>query len=345
MKIRDFGKAPKGAAKLYTLDNGRMQVDVTDYGATLVAIRVLDKTGAMKDVILGYDDAEGYASHGGYLGRLVGRNANRIAGAKCMIDGKEYRLTVNDNDNNLHNGPNGLDSEMFKVRVVNDSKIVMSVFSAHMSQEFPGNLLVSVTYEITDYNELVLTYDVKTDEPTVANFTNHAYFNLNGHNSGSILGHTLKLFSSAYTPVHDNQAIPTGEIAPVEGTVFDFREPKTIGQDIGADEIQLKYVNGYDHNFVVDGLAGALRPAACAVGDVSGIRMEVYTDLPGIQLYAGNFIDVDSVGKEGAVYNPRHGFCLETQFFPDAINQPNFIKPVIEPGESFITKTIYKFSV
>ena len=345
MKIRDFGRSPKGETKLFTLDNGTMQVDVTDFGAALVSIRVPDKTGKMTDVILGYDDAEGYVSHGGYLGKFIGRSANRIAGAKCSIAGKEYKLTVNDNDNNLHNGPDGLDSEIFKAQPVSDTKIILSVLSPHMSQELPGNLLVSVTYELTSDNELVLTYDAKTDEPTIANLTNHAYFNLNGHDSGTITEHTLKLFSSAYTPVHDNQAIPTGELAPVEGTVFDFREPKTIGRDINADEIQLKYVNGYDHNFAVDGLVGAVRPVACAVGDKTGIKMEVYSDLPGVQLYAGNFIDADSVGKGGAVYNPRHGFCLETQFFPDAINQPNFVKPLINPGEDFITKTIYKFSV
>ena len=345
MKIKDFGTSPKGAAKLYTLDNGTMQVDVMDFGATLVAIRVPDKTGTMTDVILGHDDVTGYVDNGGYLGMLIGRSANRIGKAVCTIDGKEYKLTVNDNDNNLHNGPKGLDSEIFKVRVINDSKIVLSFLSADMSQEFPGNLLVSITYEITKDNELVLTYNLNTDEVTLANFTNHSYFNLNGQASGSIEGHTLKLFSSAYTPVHDNQAIPTGEIAPVEGTVFDFREPKTIGRDINADEIQLKYVKGYDHNFVVDGAVGSLRPAASAVGDKTGIKMDVFTDLPGIQLYAGNCIDVDMPGKDGAVYQSRHGFCMETQFFPDAINQPNFIKPLIYPGETFVTKTIYKFSV
>lgn len=345
MQIKDFGTTKNGEqTKLYTLDNGNMQVDLTDYGATIVAIRVPDKNGKLWDVALGYDNISGYENNGCFFGAVIGRSANRIALAKAVIDGKEYQMSVNDNDNNLHNMPGGFDHQMFKASPSGNNKVTFSIFSGHMSQELPGNMVLCVTYELLAENTLKLNYRALSDETTLANFTNHVYFNLNGHDSGNIEEHTLRLNSSSYTPVADNQAIPTGRVMDVTDTVFDFRIPKKISRDINADEQQLKFVKGYDHNFTVDGTVGVLRPAACACGDKTGIVMETWTDLPGIQFYAGNCISENMQGKGGATYGPRSGFCLETQYFPNAINQPGFVKPEFPAGKLIESTTLYKFS-
>ncbi len=344
MQIKDFGTTKDGVAThLYTLDNGNMQVDLTDFGAAIVAIRVPDRDGKTVDVTLGHDNVTGYEENGGYLGAVIGRSANRIGLAKALVDGKEYAMTVNDNDNNLHNAPNGIDHQVFKAVPSGSNYITFTIFSPHMHQELPGNMVIAVIYELTADNALKLTYRALSDETTLANFTNHVYFNLNGQGTGNIEDHTLKLYASAYTPVADHQAIPTGRIMDVTDTVFDFRIPKKIGRDINADEQQLKFVGGYDHNFAVDGAIGCLRPAACAVGEKSGITMETWTDLPGIQLYAGNFITDGMPGKGGATYHPRSGFCLETQYFPNAINQPGFVKPEFGAGKLIESNTVYKF--
>lgn len=346
MQIKDFGTTKSGVpTKLYTLDNGSMQVDLSDFGATIVAIRVPDKNGKLIDVALGHDDVSGYENCGGFLGAVIGRSANRIGLGKLMIDGQEYQMTINDNDNNLHNCPNGIDHSVFNAKPEGNTKITFTTFSAHMSQDLPGNMVIAAIYELSAENSIKLTYRALSDAATIANFTNHVYFNLNGHDSGSIEEHTLKLYASGYTPVVDNQAIPTGKVADVTGTVFDFRIPKKIGQDINADEQQLKFVKGYDHNFAVDGTVGVMRPCAYAYGDKSGVTLEVSSDLPGIQLYAGNCIDEKMPGKKGAIYDPRHGFCLETQYFPDAINHPGFVSPEFAAGKLIETTTVYSFGV
>ena len=346
MQIRDFGTTKNGeATKLYTLDNGSMQVDLTDFGATIVAIRVPDKNGKLTDVTLGHDSVTGYEENGGYLGAVIGRSANRIGLGKLFIDGKEYQMTINDNDNNLHNAPNGIDHQVFKAKASGNTKVTFTIFSPHMDQDLPGNMVIAAIYELSAENSIKLTYRALSDEATIANFTNHVYFNLNGHDTGSIEDHTLKLYASGYTPVTDHQAIPTGRVMDVTGTVFDFRIPKRIGQDINADEQQLKYVKGYDHNFSVDGHVGEMRPCALATGDKSGITLQVESDLPGIQLYAGNCIDENMPGKGGAVYGPRCGFCLETQYFPDAINHSGFVKPEVAAGKLVETTTVYSFGL
>ena len=344
--VSDFGKTPGGQPlKLFTLTNGRgMQVRLTDLGATIVSVILQDKNENETDVVLGYDTPEGYYTHGGYLGAVIGRNGNRIDQGRFEINGISYQLDVNDNENNLHSGNNGFDRRRWETERVTDDSVTFRMEDDDMEQGFPGNFKVCVTYTLTDENALILHYEGSCDTDTVANMTNHAYFNLGGHGSGSILDHTLMLDAQAYTPVRDEQAIPTGEIAPVEGTPLDFRTAKPIGRDIGADFEQLHFVGGYDHNFVLSEQKGAVRKFAEAYCPATGIRMEVFTDLPGVQFYSGNFIDEDSVGKGGAVYHRRSGFCLESQFYPNAVNQEGFASPVLRAGDTYDTTTVYRFS-
>lgn len=342
-----FGRTPEGEElSLFTLENGNgMQVKVTDLGATIVSIIVPDRDGAMKDVVLGYDNAEGYYQGTCFFGACIGRSGNRIDKGRFTIGGKAYQLPVNDNQNNLHSGPDGFDRRKFAVKVRTDNSISLTVLDADLQEGYPGNFEATVTYDLTDDNELWIRYTSSSDQDTVCNMTNHTYFNLGGHDSGSIEDTVLNLNAPAYTPVRDFEAIPTGEIAPVGGTVFDFTTPKSIGQDIGADDEQLQFVHGYDHNFVIKEDKGEIEEFAAAVSPKTGICMECFTDLPGFQFYAGNFITDREKGKNGAVYGKRCGFCLETQYFPNAINQEGFAKPLLKAGETFQSNTCYKFSV
>ncbi len=350
MKIekKDFGKTKDGkVCSLYTLTNKNgMSVSLTDFGATIVSVIVPDKDGNMKDVVLGYDDVTGFEEGGCFFGAVIGRSGNRIQNGRFVINGKEYQLDINDNDNNLHSGNNGFDSRVWDAAADEEKNaVVFSIKDADMEQGYPGNFCASVTYTLDDENTLSLEYCSQSDADTVSNMTNHVYFNLGGHESGSILDHMLKLEAPTYTPIHDHQAIPTGEIAPVAGTPLDFTSFRQIGKDIDADFEQLTFVGGYDHNFVIKEEKGECVKFAEAFSPVTGICMEAYTDLPGFQFYAGNFIPDGMKGKNGAVYNKRSGFCLESQFYPNSINQEGFASPLLKAGETAKTVTAYRFGV
>ena len=339
--VSQFGRTQLGKdIKLYTIKNGKgMEAAVTNIGACLVNLLVPDKDGEVKDIILGFEGGEDYLVNGSFFGATVGRSANRIANAKFSIDGKEYNLAVNDNDNNLHSDfYKGMHKVLWNAETGEDH-VKFLYHSPDMENGFPGNLDISVTYTLTKDNELVIAYEGVSDKKTLINMTNHTYFNLAGHDSGSIEKTKLMIKASCYTPVVAG-AIPTGEIAPVAGTVMDFTKEKTIGEDIGACFEQLLLVKGYDHNYVVDGYNGSSQLIATAEAD--GRRMEVYSDLPGVQFYAGNCI-APQEGKDGAHYRERTGFCLETQYFPNSANDPAFEHPVFDAGQKYETTTIYKF--
>ncbi len=347
MYQESFGTSSRGeAVSVYTLENkGGRQVRVTDYGAALVSILVPDRDGSLTDVLLGYDNVTGYENNTCYFGAVIGRNGNRIANAQCTIGGTTYQLDRNDNENNLHSGSKGMDTIVWKVKEYTDNTIVLTCKSADKEQGFPGNMDVQVTYVLTQDDTLEIHYEAAADKDTVANLTNHAYFNLAGHASGSVLDHELMLRASHFTPVIDSKAIPTGEIAPTAGTPMDFTTAKTIGSDIDADDTQVGYGGGFDHNFVLDkDEKGAFELFAEAYAPSTGIVMKAYTDLPGVQFYSGNFI-TEQDGKQGAVYQKRQGFCLETQYFPNAVNEPNFESPVLKAGDTYKTKTSYQFGV
>lgn len=337
-----FGRTQLGKdIKLYTIRNKNgMEAAVTNIGACLVKLIVPNDKGELKDIVLGFDGGEEYLVNSCFFGATVGRCANRTANARFTIDGTDYKLAVNDNDNNLH-------SEFYKGmhKVLWDAEceeagVKFSYHSPDMENGFPGNLDMSVTYTLTDDNEIRISYNGICDKKSLINMTNHTYFNLSGHDSETIEDTLLTIYASNYTPVIDGAAIPTGEIAPVEGTVMDFREAKAIGRDIRADFEQLRFVKGYDHNYVIDDFNGSMKLIAKASAD--GRNMEVYSDLPGVQLYAGNCISPQE-GKAGTLYKERTGFCLETQYFPNSANDPAFAHPIFEAGEKYETTTIYKF--
>ncbi len=347
MNKESFGTSRKNeAVSVYTLENpSGAKVRVTDYGAALVSIIVPDRDGVMQDVLLGYDNVTGYEDNTCYFGAVIGRNSNRIANAQCTINGKVYQLDQNDHGNNLHSGIKGVDTIVWDVKEHTAQSITLSCVSADLEQGFPGNMNVEVTYRLTDDNEVEINYQAVSDQDTVANFTNHSYFNLAGHASGDILGHEMMLKASYFTPVIDAEAIPAGETAPVKDTPMDFTKAKAIGRDLASDYAQLAYGGGYDHNFVLDkSRKGAFELMAEAYAPDTGIVMKAYTDRPGVQFYIGNFITTQD-GKQGAVYEKRQGFCLESQCYPNAVNEPDFESPVIKAGEVYRTKTSYQFSV
>lgn len=346
MRKTSFGITKSGcAASTYEIGNGRgVRLIATDFGATVVSIFVKDKNGTERDVILGYDDLASYERAECYFGATVGRNANRIANAKVTIDGVEYELEKNNNENSLHSGSNGVSVKMWDVEEYTDTKITFGYTSKDMEQGFPGNCQMHVTYEVTEQNEFKITYHIVSDKKTVINMTNHSYFNLAGQENGNVLDQTLQIAASHYTPMKDSKSIPTGEIASVEGTPFDFRKEKPIGQDIKASHEQLIFANGYDHNFAIDKTKDGVEKIASAYCSESGIRMDVYTDLPGVQLYTANFVGGQH-GKKGAVYVQNSAFCLETQYYPNAVNEPNFASPVFDAGQPYDSTTVYAFSI
>ena len=343
----DFGKTKDGkSVSLYTIDNGKIKAAITDYGANVVNLCVPNDKGEIKDIVHGFDKVEDYFTNPCFFGACIGRSANRIADAKFTIDGVEYTLAVNDNGkNNLHTEiDNGFHKKLWEAKVIDaENKVEFSYHSPDMENGFPGNMDVKVSYSLSDDNEFKIEYEALSDKKTLFNPTNHSYFNLAGHDAPAekVYETVLKLNASHYTPVIDSAAIPTGEIASVKGTPFDFMSAKKIGDEIDADNEQLRYGGGYDHNFVIDGYDGSMREAACASCD--GRTMIVLTDLPGIQFYAGNMIS-PLTGKGGVTYTKRTAFCLETQFYPNSINQEGFDKPVIEANKPYKTTTIYKFA-
>ena len=336
MKTRSFGNAT-----MYTFENKNgMVMEVTDFGAVLYSLMVPDKDGNLVDVNLGYATPEAYAKETSGFGATIGRNGNRIGGAKFTLNGKVYELAPNNNGNNLHSGHDYYQHRMWTVKETTENSIVFSLHSPDGDQGFPGNFDVDVTYTLTDDNELKIDYDGMADADTVINMTNHSYFNLNGHASGNILEHELWVDADAFTAT-DDKLIPTGEIRSVEGSPMDFRVKKLVGRDIDADYDALNYAGGYDHNWCLNN-NGEFKKVIEISSDLSGITMEVYTDLPGVQIYAGNFL-VSEPGKSGATYKKRQGICFETQHYPDAINHDNFPSPVVKKGEAYKTTTVYKF--
>lgn len=340
-----FGKTQEGSnVDIFTLENKNgMKAKITSYGAILTHLYVPNKEGSIDDIVLGFDKLEDYFNNPNFFGTTIGRSANRIAGAKFEIDGVEYMLDKNEGENNLHTHfSDGFHKKVWTAQADEKNNAVkFSLYSPDGETGFPGNLNVSVTYVLTDENALELHYEGKTDKKTLINLTNHTYFNLKGHDGSNIHDEKLWINASYYTPVAAG-AIPTGEIASVTGTAFDFRKDKTIGQDIDADDKQLIMEQGYDHNYVLDTTFGKVELMARVSDEAAGRVMEVYTDLPGVQLYTGNCIDKQS-GKNGAAYDKRLALCLETQYFPNSINEENFKKPIFSPENPYQTTTIYKF--
>jgi len=332
---------------LYVLKNsGKVQAAITNYGARVVSLLVPDKNGVLTDVALGYDSIGPYV-HGPetFFGAIVGRYGNRIAKGKFKLDGKQYTLATNNGPNSLHGGKKGFGAVVWDGKQVNDSTVELSYLSKDGEEGYPGDLKVTVTYTLAG-DALQIGYEASTDKATVANLTNHTYFNLNGQGSGTINNHVLQINASRYTPV-DSTLIPTGKLDSVAGTAFDFRQPTAIGARINQDDQQLKYGKGYDHNFVLDKLPSIKNepPAYVRIqGDQSGIEMKVYTDQPGVQFYGGNFMTGANTLKGGKKDDYRGAFCLETQHYPDSPNQPSFPSTELKPGQTWKSTTVYSFS-
>lgn len=339
-----FGVMPDGTAvELYPLSSGALSCSVITFGGSLQSLRVPDRTGKPVDVLLGFDALEPYRTHGKSLGALVGRYANRIGGARFTLNGKTYPLAANNNGvNHLHGGLVGYGQRVWTVEDAADSSLTLSLFSPDGEEGYPGDLQVRVIYTLTEEG-LRIEYRAECDRDTVCNFTNHAYFNLSGHDSGPVLDQTIQLLADRYTPT-DPLSIPTGEIAPVEGTPMDLRRPTPIGAHIGDEFPQLRQAGGYDHNWIPGGEPGSLRPIARAASAATGIAMEVLSTLPGVQFYTGNYLDGCPAGKGGAPYANRWGFCLETQFYPDTPNHENFPSCVLRAGETFYHTAEFRFS-
>lgn len=348
MEKKYFGKMKDGTdVYSYTLKNKNgMAMTLIDLGATLTGLLVPDREGNLLDVVLGYDTPQEYVDNGCFFSAVIGRCCNRTDKGRFVINGKTYQLAINDNENNLHSAFNFYHARKWWVKETDETKnsITFELFSPDGDQGYPGNFRVSLTYTLTEDNEIVLHYQGESDADTVANLTNHAYFNLNGHDSGRIEDHILKIYAENYTPVRDYQSIPTGEIAPVAGTPLDFTQAKPVGRDIEADFDQLKMAKGFDHNFALSAVSGEKKKMAEAYSEKTGIFLEAYTDMCGMQFYAGNCID-EHPGKGGAHYGLRTGFCLEAHHYPNAINQEGFESPLLKAGEKYDTTTSYKFSV
>lgn len=344
---REFGKAADGTTVfLYTLTNENgITASFTDLGAIWVSMVVPDRNGVMADVVQGYDTAEAYIGNSAHFGAPIGRNANRIGNASFTLNGEIYTLAQNDGKNNLHSGPNLYHDRVWEVQTEEDelgSQIQFSLFSPDGDQGYPGNAEIHVTYTLTPDNAVMIAYGMTTDADTIANFTNHSYFNLRGHDAGDIESQQVQILADAFTPA-DAGSIPTGEIRPVEGTPMDFRQMKPIGQDIDAEDEQMILGRGFDHNWVLN-RGEELFLAAKAYDEQSGRMMEVYTELPGMQFYTANFLNGEK-GKNGAIYKRRSSYCFETQYFPDAINKPQFVSPVLKAGDEYHTMTVYQFLV
>lgn len=328
---------------LFSLKNAMGTVlNITNYGCRIVSLVVKTKNGDPIDVVLGFDSMDGYLNASEvYYGATIGRFANRIANGKFTLAGNDYELAINNEPNHLHGGPSGFHTKVWKVESQTENRIELSYFSPDGEEGYPGNLQVKTSFELTEENEVRISYEAETDEATIINLTNHAYFNLNGQGSGTILNHVLQINADLFSVV-DESLIPTGS-APVVDSPFDFRLPKRIGEHIRDDHEQLKFGNGYDHNYVLPGSAESLPLVARVEADKSGIIMEVLTDQPGMQFYTGNFMKGDNLIKGHVPDDFRSAFCLETQHFPDSPNHAEFPSTVLEPGEIFESVTVYRF--
>lgn len=334
-----FGVLPNGeTASLYTIRSGNITAVVSDLGATLVKLFVPDKAGKLADVVLGFDDPQSYCESGTFFGATVGRNANRIGGAAFTLNGKRYQLAKNDNgNNNLHSGPDFFKNRIWEVLRAEEDSIVFGLISPHGDQGFPGNAKIRVTYTLEQGTTLRIIYKAISDRDTVLNITNHSYFNLAGHDKPEKAMEQVLTMPARFYTRSDDEYITTGEKVDVEGTAMDFRTPKPIGRDIDRDEEPLHLQNGYDHNFEV-----FTSPCAILSDPESGRTMSVTTDCPGVQLYSGNFMEREQ-GKDGVIYGRRSGVCLETQFFPNAVNYPHWVQPIVRAGEEFLSETCFTF--
>ena len=339
-----WGFTPEGeVVVLYKLTNASgASVELTNYGASWVSAHVPDREGTLADVVLGYKDWKSYIGDGPFMGKSVGRYANRIGGARFTLDGKEYLLPANAGRNQLHGGVATLANKLWEARI-EENRVVFRVDSSDGEGGYPGNLVAEAAYHWSDECELEIVYSAGCDAPTVVNLTNHAYFNLAGEASGSVLGHELRLNAANFIPT-DSESIPTGELWPVEGTPMDFRKAKPLGREIGADYEQITQAGGYDSCWVIDGWKKNILGEAGGLSDpASGRCMRGLTSQPGIQVYAGNFLQGAPAGKSGRPYANRDGVALECQGFPDAPNHPNFPDQTLRPGERYIQKIVYAF--
>lgn len=341
--ISNFGITSSGeTVSQITLDNGVLSCQVLTYGAILRSLFVPDRDGNRLDVVLGYDTLKEYEADVTYLGATVGRCANRIAGGKFSLNGKDYTLACNNGPNHLHGGEVGFTHRVWNISRVESNLVELSLFSPDGEEGYPGNLTVKVTYELLD-KTLQIHYWAETDADTLCNLTNHSYFNLSGHNSGHVLDQKLRICADQYTP-SDEDSVPLGTLEPVADTPMDFVGSHPIGAYINESFDQLLQGRGYDHNYAIKGTPGTLREAAWASSDKSGISLTASTTTPGMHFYTANYIEVGCKGKNDSVYGPRHGFCLEMQYFPDAINQPIFMAPVLNVGEVYDHTTKFTFS-
>jgi len=346
--VAPFGKTPDGKlVELYTLRNIKgMEARIITYGGIVQTLKVPDKNGRFDDVVLGYDNLEGYLTNSPYFGALIGRYGNRIGGAKFTLEGQNYKLATNNGPNSLHGGIKGFDKVVWQAKPwisPDGPALELTYLSKDGEEGFPGNLNVKAVYTLTDNNELHLHFTATTDQPTVCNLTHHSYFNLCGQGNGDILGHELYINSDKTTPV-DKDLITTGEFAPVDGTPFDFRKSTAIGARINDPDKQLQYGPGYDHNWVINKPLGKLGLQARVYEPTTGRVMEVWSSEPGLQFYAGNFLDGSITGKDGKVYQRRSGFCLEPQHYPDSPNKPMFPTTELKPGETYQNTIVYRFS-
>ncbi len=347
---KPFGTTTSGIdVQLFTLDNGRMSVDITNYGGTIVAIRVPDQDGSVKDVALGYETVGEYETRGGFVGALIGRCGSRIRNAEFELNGKTYQLYKNDGEHSLHGGKIGFDKKVWNAEIAQGKEgeeLKLTLFSPDGEENYPGNLNVTVVYRVTEKNGLIIDYRAVTDRDTVCSLTNHAYFNLAGQDSGeTVWDQELRLNAEKYT-VCGADTIPNGIIADVVGTPFDFLEYHKLGERAGADDPVLNEYGGYDHNFVLNRSEGEpMSLAAEAFCSTTGIKMEVYTNKPCVQLYCGNGLSEKVAGKGGVHYRKNAGFCLETQFFPNAMKHKNFPSPVLRAGSLYAFTTEYRFSI
>ena len=350
IKVSSFGTLNDGRdVQLFTLENARgTYVEIINLGGIIVSLHTADDSGNMTDITTGFDNPEQYISGSGYMGAIVGRYANRIANGNFSIDGNQYTLAKNNGDNAIHGGLIGFDKKLW--HAVPESKnseaiLSLTLVSPDGEEGYPGNLTAKVTYTLNDNNQLIIDYSATTDKATIINLTQHAYFNLNGHGAGSIVDHEVMINAGQYTPI-DNESIPTGELASVEGTPLDFRTAKTIGVDINSSHEQIRFGSGFDHNFIIShATEGDLTLAASVLSPSSGRTLKVFTDQPGMQFYTGNFLNGTLIGKEGAVYARRNAFCLETQHYPDSPNKPGFPSTKLRSGEQYTTRTIFEFGV
>ena len=345
MRKREFGQLGNGQkAHLFTINNKRgFTARISDYGATLVALEVPDRDGDIKDVVQGYEDVSGYELSTYYMGATIGRHAGQIRGGRFELGGKTYHTVINDMDNTMHGGPEGFHSRLFRVIKHTEDNLTLTYLSKDGEAGFPGNLEVMVTYRLTDNDELHIEFDAICDQDTVLSMTNHAYFNLNGHDGATVLNHKLKINAMDYMEV-DEQCVPNGKILSVVGTPFDFTEFHEVGARIDEDEEQLKRNGGYDHNWMIASVFDGKMRLSCELKSDSGLRhMQIFSNKPGLQMYSGNYLDGKFSGKEGIHYDRRSSLCLEPQLCPDSLSNLNFPSAILKAGERYAYRSIYKF--